>query len=167
MKHTEFHFPRPLSAVLSRLPQQPPTLAFIQLLNLLLQPVLHWQDLQTLQGRHVAIRVNDLGLQFHFSIGRNRFLPARRTAPVDLLIAATAHDFYLLINRSEDPDSLFFNQRLLLEGDTELGLIAKNTLDSIELSPSSWLQAQLSRMKTRHTTIKEIFGKHHGTTSAL
>ena len=39
----------------------------------------------------------------------------------------------MLATRKEDPDTLFFNRRLLVEGDTELGLVAKNTLDSIEL----------------------------------
>ncbi len=34
--------------------------------------------------------------------------------------------------RKEDSDTLFFNRRLVVEGDTELGLVAKNTLDAIE-----------------------------------
>ena len=39
----------------------------------------------------------------------------------------------LLGMRKEDPDTLFFSRRLVVEGDTELGLIAKNTLDAVEL----------------------------------
>jgi hypothetical protein len=39
----------------------------------------------------------------------------------------------LAATRKEDPDSLFFNRRLSLEGDTELGLVVKNTLDALEL----------------------------------
>ncbi len=52
------------------------------------------------------------------------------------------HDFYLLATRQEDPDALFFSRRLLVEGDTELGLIAKNTLDGLNLP--GWMQALLS-----------------------
>jgi predicted lipid carrier protein YhbT len=37
--------------------------------------------------------------------------------------------------RKEDPDTLFFSRRLLMEGDTELGLLVKNTLDALELPP--------------------------------
>ena len=51
----------------------------------------------------------------------------------DLTISASAYDFYLLAMRKEDPDTLFFNRRLVVEGDTELGLIAKNALDAIDL----------------------------------
>ncbi|PJC12345.1 MAG: sterol-binding protein, partial [Comamonadaceae bacterium CG_4_9_14_0_8_um_filter_60_18] len=39
----------------------------------------------------------------------------------------------LLARRQEDPDTLFFNRRLAMEGDTELGLLVKNTIDAIEL----------------------------------
>jgi predicted lipid carrier protein YhbT len=35
--------------------------------------------------------------------------------------------------REEDPDTLFFGRRLLMEGDTDLGLLVKNTLDGVEL----------------------------------
>jgi predicted lipid carrier protein YhbT len=40
--------------------------------------------------------------------------------------------------RKEDPDTLFFSRRLLMEGDTELGLLVKNTLDAMELPPLDW-----------------------------
>ncbi|MDP3863323.1 MAG: SCP2 sterol-binding domain-containing protein, partial [Rhodoferax sp.] len=51
----------------------------------------------------------------------------------DLTISASAHDFVKLARREEDPDTLFFNRRLAMEGDTELGLLVKNTIDAIEL----------------------------------
>ena len=46
--------------------------------------------------------------------------------------AHQGHDFALLAARKEDPDTLFFSRRLVMEGDTELGLLVKNTLDAIE-----------------------------------
>ena len=48
------------------------------------------------------------------------------------MIAASAHDFLLLAQRKEDPDTLFFSRRLVMEGDTELGLLVKNTIDAID-----------------------------------
>ena len=39
----------------------------------------------------------------------------------------------LLAQRQQDPDTLFFNRRLVMEGDTELGLVVKNTPDALEL----------------------------------
>ncbi|MEF1307042.1 SCP2 sterol-binding domain-containing protein, partial [Vibrio owensii] len=35
--------------------------------------------------------------------------------------------------RKEDPDTLFFQRRLSIEGDTELGLEVKNLMDSVDL----------------------------------
>lgn len=39
--------------------------------------------------------------------------------------------FYQLANRKLDPDQLFFQRKLIIEGDTELGLGIKNLLDSL------------------------------------
>ena len=47
-------------------------------------------------------------------------------------LAANGVDFLRMMLREEDPDTLFFNRKLQIEGDTELGLITKNLLDSVE-----------------------------------
>jgi predicted lipid carrier protein YhbT len=36
------------------------------------------------------------------------------------------------VSRQEDPDTLFFQRRLTIEGDTELGLEVKNILDALD-----------------------------------
>src|SRR3990172_9342320 len=54
----------------------------------------------------------------------------------DLTLTATAQDFLALALRREDPDTLFFSRRLVMEGDTELGLLVKNTLDALEFKPA-------------------------------
>jgi predicted lipid carrier protein YhbT len=48
--------------------------------------------------------------------------------------------------RHKNPDTLFFNRRLSMEGDTELGLVVKNTLDALELpvlDPKRWSPRQV------------------------
>ena len=42
------------------------------------------------------------------------------------------NDLILVAGRKEDPDTLFFQRRLSIEGDTELGLEVKNLMDNIE-----------------------------------
>ncbi len=42
-------------------------------------------------------------------------------------------DFMLLASRSEDPDTLVFQRRLLIEGDIELDLILKTPLTALIL----------------------------------
>ena len=48
------------------------------------------------------------------------------------MISARARDFIALAIREEDPDTLFFNRNLVMEGDTDLGLLVKNTLDAVD-----------------------------------
>jgi hypothetical protein len=49
----------------------------------------------------------------------------------------------LLATRREDPDTLFFNRRLCIEGDTETGLHVKNLLDALEYDWESHFSAVL------------------------
>jgi predicted lipid carrier protein YhbT len=122
--------PRGLVTLIGRLPAMPPSLAFSILANRLLWPALQTLDWQALAGRRYAICVKDLGLKLRFTVTRCGFAPD--SGAPDLTISATAGDFWLLLARREDPDTLFFSRRLVSEGDTELGLTVKNLLDALE-----------------------------------
>jgi predicted lipid carrier protein YhbT len=75
----------------------------------------------------------DAGLSLDFTLHNGRFRPCHAHAtPTDLVISATARDFLTLALREEDADTLFFARRLTMTGDTELGLLVKNTLDAID-----------------------------------
>ena len=62
-----------------------------------------------------------------------RFEPIPAGGAVDVTFTARAADLLLLATRRADPDMLFFDRRLVIEGDTETGLLLKNLLDAIEL----------------------------------
>jgi predicted lipid carrier protein YhbT len=49
----------------------------------------------------------------------------------DVTVRASLGDYFALALRREDPDTLFFTRRLVIEGDTELGLEIKNALDAL------------------------------------
>lgn len=132
MKPDSPRFLRSLRQVVERLPTLPPSFTLTCLLNLSLHQVIRRRDLQALYGKRIKIHVTDIGLQLYFTIDTQGFSPVKASSTTDLAISATVHDFYLLAMRKEDPDTLFFNQRLRVEGDTELGLVAKNTLDALE-----------------------------------
>lgn len=128
-----FKFPKPLGLAISMLPTYPPSVLFSHGLNLALGRIIKPELLEPLHGKLVRIRVTDVGLSFYFTISSTGFVACTAGKTPNLAISATAHDFFLLGTRKEDPDTLFFSRRLVVEGETELGLIAKNTLDSIEL----------------------------------
>ena len=103
---------------------------------------------EALQGRTLRLAVRDAGVHCDFCWQGTRFAPLHRVQGTpDLIIRAHASDFIALARRSQDPDTLFFNRRLSMEGDTELGLMVKNTLDAMELPVFDPRQFQLSDLR--------------------
>ena len=49
----------------------------------------------------------------------------------DVTVRASLADYLALALRREDPDTLFFTRRLVIQGDTALGLELKNALDAL------------------------------------
>jgi O2-independent ubiquinone biosynthesis accessory factor UbiT len=135
MNKKPFILPKRVSEILSVLPSYPQTLLFVQAVNLALGHTLRSEVMQPLQGKLISIRVNDAGVAFYFTLRPQGLVACRRIKEPDLTISASAYDFLMLGLRKEDPDTLFFSRRLCMEGDTELGLLVKNTLDALELPP--------------------------------
>ncbi len=125
--------PRPLAAVLERLPAFPGSFVLATALNAVLASQLPPDVAQVMTGRRFRIHVRDARLSFDFTWNGSRFTPLPRQEQPDLVISASGPDFLLIARRQQDPDTLFFNRRLSMEGDTELGLVVKNTLDALEL----------------------------------
>lgn len=134
MRIPAFTVPEPLARVAARLPQQAPTLALTTALNLALGRILPRDQLEPLSGRKLRIKVIDAGLTLDFCLEGGSFRGARTPAKPDLTLSATARDYLALALREEDADTLFFSRRLIMEGDTDLGLLVKNTLDAVDWS---------------------------------
>ena len=96
--------------------------------------------LADLDGKTFRIAVRDAGASVAFRIRRSRIEPLGGAAAADVTFTACAADYLLLATRRTDPDTLFFERRLLIEGDTETGLRLKNLLDAVELP--RWLSGQ-------------------------
>lgn len=141
-----FTLPKPLSTLFSILPQYPHSLAFSQALNLALGDTLRSEALYPLHGKLICLRVSDAKIALNFTLNKRGVTPIRAGKTADLTISAKAYDFILLALRKEDPDTLFFSRRLLMEGDTELGLLVKNTLDALELPPLAWRMLMPARV---------------------
>lgn len=128
-----FTLPSPLAALTSRLPAFPGSMLLVTALNLGVARQLPRDVGDMLLHKRLRIHVRDAGITFDFTWTGGAFAPRARHAEIDLCISASGHDFLLLAQRQQDPDTLFFNRRLVMEGDTELGLVVKNTLDALEL----------------------------------
>lgn len=128
-----FVLPGPMGALLTRLPAYPGSVLLVTALNVALAKELPADVRQSLRGKKLRIHVTDARLTFDFSCTGAHFIAAPPQATTDLTISANAQDFLRLAQRQEDPDTLFFNRRLSMEGDTELGLMVKNAMDALEL----------------------------------
>lgn len=98
--------------------------------------------LSELDGRRLAIEVTDTGLVFGLRIVGKR-LTACDIETADVAIRSDTRGFLDLLLRREDPDTLFFQRRLCIEGDTETGVHIKNLLDSAEFDWGAHLRAVL------------------------
>jgi predicted lipid carrier protein YhbT len=125
--------PKPVGQLLGRLPALPGSMLFVTGLNVALSQKLNADVTQMLTGKKLRLRVLDAQWAFDFEWKNGRFVACQNTGAADLTLSASAHDYVQLARRLEDPDTLFFNRRLAMEGDTELGLLVKNTIDAIEL----------------------------------
>jgi len=129
-------FPQPLARLIAALPAWPASRAFAFAANRAAWPSLRELDWSHVHGRRFCVQVRDAGLKLYFSLQADGF-HAERNADADVTFTATAADFARLALRLEDPDTLFFNRRLLIEGDTDLGLTVKNMLDAVELETAA------------------------------
>ena len=105
-----------------------------------LQQVLSWQfrqaladgELEFLEGRWLSITVRYMGLKWYTSVENDKLIVCE-DAQADVSFSADASDLLMIAARKQDPDTLFFQRRLVIEGDTELGLYVKNLMDAIDL----------------------------------
>jgi predicted lipid carrier protein YhbT/chorismate mutase len=86
--------------------------------------------LDFMRERRIGIEVADLGLGWVFTLRDGQVRSCDEVA--EATVRGSATDLLLLASRLEDADTLFFQRRLVLTGDTELGLTARNLLDRLD-----------------------------------
>ncbi len=108
-------------------------------------------EFDALTGRRITLAVEDLGMMLTLTLENERLRVC--TQPGEAIIRGGWREFLCLATRREDPDALFFQRRLLIEGDTELGLMVKNLLDGREeglaQGPFGELLVRLERLARR------------------
>ena len=124
--------PAMLAKPFSLFPEKLHTSVIVHGLNLLLKQALLDGELDFLQDQSVSVEVNDLKLKFALGLHNNKLFSSQWLAEDDLNLSGSLYDYMLLANRQEDSDTLFFQRRLKMEGNTELGLEVKNLLDGID-----------------------------------
>lgn len=124
--------PKLIRFPLARVPFSVKAKVIRQLLGLLFASQAADDELGFLADQWVAIRVEDLDLSFEVSFDGQWQVRALTCAQVTF--SANSAELVLVAAAKEDPDTLFFQRKLSIQGDTELGLEVKNLLLSVEFS---------------------------------
>jgi len=114
-------------------------------------------DLDFLDQRCLAIEIEDTGWRWPIALLNGRLKVLERDHPADVTIRGQSASFLVMAGRFEDPDTLFFQRRLVIEGDTELGLGVKNFLDGLdeERLPLP-VQLALKGMREMHSRLARL-----------
>jgi O2-independent ubiquinone biosynthesis accessory factor UbiT len=124
--------PKPLSLPLKLLPAKLHGYALSKILNQVFKREITEGELDFLEGRTVCIDVTDAGLRYTVSMQQGLFVEAGNQ-PAALTIRGSVYDYLLLVTNREDPDTLFFQRHLTMDGDTGLGVHLKNMLAAVEM----------------------------------
>ena len=105
--------------------------AFQQVVKRIFAEPIAQGDLDFLEERKLKISLLDLQVSWVTGLEQGRLVLHPIESQADAQISGNVDEFLLLATGQEDPDTLFFQRRLNIEGDTEISLAVKNVMDSI------------------------------------
>ena len=121
------------------------------LLNQLFKQQIKAGDLDFIKNKWVRILVTDMDFSFEISMtqhtARPQLIVGFKPKKADVIFSSHSDYLLLLALNKIDPDTLFFQRKLRIQGDTELGLYIKNLLASLDLTQQ--LPLQLSKWINR------------------
>lgn len=145
---------RPAVRLLSRAPAMVQQPCAGRLLNMALHLPLAEGELDFLADKVLRITLTDIPKSWFISLQNNRLI-VHLSGKEDACISGELESFMALASQQIDPDTLFFQRKLCVSGDTELGLYVKNLLDSLELEALPALFARPLQYYARHFDPKE------------
>ena len=103
------------------------------------QPFMDEGEIDFLDGKVAEVEIRDIAAKWYFTkIGQQLIMldleKAKAISPEpDVVFSASVDALVLMASQKVDPDTLFFNRKLRITGDTELGLEIKNLFDQFDL----------------------------------
>ena len=122
--------PRPFSFPARLVPVWLHSRVLAQVLSHVLAQQIADGELAMLEGKTLGVAIRDAGVEYRLTLEGGALVAS--DAPPDVIMSGGLHAFLLMLARREDPDTLFFQRLLAIEGDTALGLEIKNFLDRLE-----------------------------------
>lgn len=152
--------PALLALPFSLIPDTAHSTALTTALNALFAASIREGEFEFLRDRTLLVQVRDAKVSYRLRYaGSAGFAIGSRERKPDLTISGTVYDFLALATRREDSDTLFFNRRVVMEGDTALGLELKNWLDGVDFDAIGGLLPPLLRAANGLLGVYERFGR--------
>lgn len=126
-------FPYILSVPFKLVPSSIHSRMLVSFLNLLLNEQIEDGELDFLENKKLCIKVSDINIMYVISLKNRKLIAKYENSKNDIELRASAYDYLQLAARKQDPDTLVFQRKLVMQGNTELGLELKNFLDSLDL----------------------------------
>ncbi len=103
------------------LPKSVQKKALLDGLKLAFHEALDDGDFEFLEDKWLKVEIRDLNLRWFISYENDNLIVADNVKHEDVSFSGDLNDLILIAGRKEDPDTLFFQRRLSIEGDTETG----------------------------------------------
>lgn len=87
-----------------------------------------------LRGRWLGLEITDVGLRWYITQTSHGPVVINNPMRADVSIRGDLYTMVQLANQTADADTLFFQRKLMVEGDTELGLAVKNLMFGTEIN---------------------------------
>lgn len=132
---SRFVKPATLSRVATKMPLKLNTMIVQNLLNRAFAEQISEGDFEFMEDRVLQIEILDAKLYVGLSFVDNRitcFHFNSQTCVSDATLSIDSLNAINLIQQSVDPDTLFFQRKLKINGDTELAHHVKNTIDTLD-----------------------------------
>ncbi len=152
-----FSFPSPFSFIPNKISNK----VIVSIFNQVFSQSLKEGELDFLQENWVLIEITDINLSFSLGLENNQLTYNQYNQPVDLSISAKSCDFLDMVSKQKDPDTLFFQRKIKMQGSTELGLFVKNFLDAFDVD-SNWVSQKTDRiLQTTYPLLSKLLCKNN------
>jgi len=136
------NLPAFLSTACKLIPSKIHSNILVVLLNHLLAEQIRDGELDFLKDNCLCVNITDANIKYYVSLNKdnsnkNKLFSVLPGNTNDIEIKASVFDFMQLAARQQDPDTLVFQRRLIMQGNTELGLELKNFIDGLDLESSN------------------------------
>ncbi|MGO2372720.1 SCP2 sterol-binding domain-containing protein [Pseudoalteromonas sp. KG3] len=148
------NIPRCAAHLLKLLPSSLTNTSLTQLLNRIFRDELANGQLDYLQKKWLKLEISDLQHCWFISRNQQGFI-VQSQAQQSVTFTGKFNDFSLLAAGEADPDMLFFNRRLHISGETELGLLIKSTLENLEVER---LPIAINFINQQHSRLLQKYG---------